>query len=162
MNDLEIDSDPSVFTKNQWKKYVKNKIDEKNKSDLLELIKPYKKLDHDQLMNEEYGQKSYLKTMNLSQARTCFAARAQTLRTVQMNFKNKAEYANNLWKCICGEDDHQSHLSYFESYAHLREGLDLERSDRDLVIYYQHVIREIEQEKGQGRVSWEGGVQSKD
>ena len=150
MDDLGI-NEPSYFTKHQWKKVVHKKLHEKNKSDLLNLIRPYKKLNYDVLVNEEYGQKAYLKNLNLSQARTCFAARAQTLRTVQMNFKNKPEYVKNQWKCICGEDDYQSHLPSCKSYAHLREGLDLAGSDRDLVTYYQRIIRQREQEDEEGR-----------
>ena len=150
MTDLGIDNDPTVYTKNQWKKLVKGKVNLKNKNDLLNMIKSYKKLDYDKIVNEDYGEKSYLKTMNIFQARTCFAARAQTLRTVQMNFMHKPEYIHNNWKCKCGEDDHQSHLPFCQSYAHLRDGLDLQRSDLDLVVYYQRVIREREQEEERG------------
>ena len=46
----------------------------------------------------------------------------------------------------CGEDDHQSHLPYCRSYVHLREGLNLEDSDHDLVLYFQRVVRERERE----------------
>ena len=132
---------------------VKEKIHERNKSMIPEMTKSYKNLEYEQLLNEEYSKKFYLETIKLSQARTCFAARAQTLRTVQMNFKHKPEYVINEWKCICGEDDFQSHLTSCDMYANLREGLDLERSDIDLVTYYQRVIRQREQaeELGRGR-----------
>ena len=88
--------------------------------------------------------KSYLGRMNLSQARTLFSARAEVLPTVQMNFKNKFEFAQNLWKCKCGDEDTQSHLSFCRSYEHLREGLNLQNNDHDLVLYYQRVIKERE------------------
>ena len=96
--------------------------------------------------------------MNLSQARTCFAARTQCLRTVQMNFKNKPEYVINEWKCVCGKDDHRYHICTCSEYANLREGLDLESNDLDLVLYYQRVIRQREQEEeqGRGRGGWMG------
>ena len=71
------------------------------------------------------------------------------LRTVQMNFKRKASFAANLYKCTCMEDDHQEHLISCPSYAPLREGLDLERSDTDLVRYYQLVISDREQREEQ-------------
>ena len=69
------------------------------------------------------------------------------LKSVQMNFKRKKEYADNMYKCTCGEDDHQSHLVTCSSYTHLRDGLDLEGSDHDLVKYFQKVIREREAEE---------------
>ena len=114
LNGLEI-GDPRFYSKNQWKKLVKEKVHDKNKSDLLNMVKTYKKLDYDQLKEEDYGLKSYLKNMNMNQARTCFAVRSKTLRTVQMNFKNKPEYMYNLWKCICGDDDDQTHLNHCKS-----------------------------------------------
>ena len=158
MEDLEIESDPSKYTKQQWKKIIKSKINEKNKRDLLHMIKSYKKLDYEELKDEKYGEKSYLTTMNLSQARTCFAARAQTLRTVQMNFKHKPDYVMNQWKCGCGEDDYQSHLPFCNIYANLRDGLDIEGSDLDLVIYYQRLIRQREWEgEREGKGGWGSG-----
>ena len=143
---LDVELEPSFYTKVQWKKLISSQIHKKNKDDILNLIKPYKKLSYEKIINEEYGQKTYMKNMNVSQARTFFAIRAQTLRTVQMNFKHKPEYVLNQWKCSCGEDDIQSHLPHCLSYEHLREGLNLEESDHDLVLYFQRVIRERERE----------------
>ena len=85
--------------------------------------------------------------MNMTDACTYFAMRGRMLRTVQMNYKNKPEYVSNLHKCICGDNDHQVHLTLCPSYEHLMEGLDLEGSDTDLVRYYQLIIREREQGK---------------
>ena len=61
-------------------------------------------------------------------------------------------YIDTDHKCICGEEDQQIHLTSCVSYKHLREGLDLEGSDLDLVRYYQRIIREreTEEECGQG------------
>ena len=142
--ELGIDSDPGSFSKWQFKKLVKSKIHEKNKADLLNQIKSYKKLNYETMVHEDYGMKTYLSRMNLRDARTCFAARAQMLSTVQMNYKHNPEYIMNDHKCVCGEDDHQSHLTSCPSYSHLRDGLNLAESDSDLVLYYQRVIRERE------------------
>ena len=97
--------------------------------------------------------KSYLKTMNLSESPTFFSARSHMLRTVQMNYKHNPVYVANDHKCLCGEDDHQSHLTSCPSYSHLRDGLDLASSDSDLVLYYQRVIskREKREEGDQGK-----------
>ena len=88
--------------------------------------------------------------MNLHQARILFSARAETLKTVQMNFKHNPEYVLNQWKCHCGEEDHQAHLPYCLSYQHLRVDLNLDESDDDLVLSYQRVIRE--REKGKEKI----------
>ena len=96
--ELDITNDPADLTKKKWKNLIKDRIHRKNKSDLLDQIKSYKKLNHDEIKEEEYGMKDYLKTMNMSEARTYFAIRSKTVRTVQMNFKNKKEYLKNNWK----------------------------------------------------------------
>ena len=146
LDDLDIVTDPSSYSKSVWNKLIRRKIHAKNRSDLLNRIRSYKKLEYSKFVEEEYGEQHYLKNMNVNSARTFFAFRAQMLRTVQMNFKGKREYADNEYKCICGEDDHQSHLTSCPSYSHLREGLDVEGSERDLVTYFQLVIREREME----------------
>ena len=69
------------------------------------------------------------------------------LRTVQMNFKRRADYAENMYKCTCGEDDVTSHLIYCSSYMFLQDGLNVRGSDHDLVKFYMLVIREREKEK---------------
>ena len=150
---MEMDcDDPSIYNKYQWKKIIGSLIHTKNQSDILSQVQSYKKLEYESMKNELYGMKSYLKTMNLSESRTFFAARSHMLRSIQMNYKHNPEYVANNYKCFCGEDDHQSHLASCPSYSHLREGPDLAGSDRDLVLYYQRVIREREnrEEGGQG------------
>ena len=137
-------NDPSSYNKYQWGKLIRNKIHVKNKSDILTQIRSYKKLEYENVCKEDYGMKPYLSSMNLSECRTFFAARSRMLRTIQMNYKHNPEYIANNHKCFCGEDDHQSHLTSCPSYSHLRDGLDLTGSDRDLVLFYQRVIRERE------------------
>ena len=80
----------------------------------------------------------------MKEARTFFAIRSQTVRTVQMNYKHNPEYVLNGWKCPCGEDDHQSHLLHCLQYEHLRRDLNLESNDHDLVLYFQRIVRERE------------------
>ena len=86
--------------------------------------------------------KEYVTKFNLKDARTKFALRSMMLPTIQMNFKNKNEFKRNDYKCICGNEDHQSHLISCPSYAFLRVDLDILNSDQDLVSYYQLIVEE--------------------
>ena len=86
------DSDPSSFSKYQWGKMIRYHIHAKNKSDILTKIQSYKKLEYESVRNEEYGMKSYLKSMSLSESRTFFSARSRMLKTVQMNYKHNPEH----------------------------------------------------------------------
>ena len=141
MSELGMREESISLSKHKFKKLVKSLIHEQNKNQLLEQARSYKKLSYQQLSSEEYGLKSYLKTMTVAQARVYFSARAQMLPTVQHNFKHIPEYVANKWKCDCGEPDTQAHLQVCQNYLHLQEGLDL-ASDTDLVKFFQLVIKE--------------------
>ena len=119
---------------------------EKNASDLLSQIKNYKKLEYEKFSAEEYGIKDYLKTMTVRQARVFFSVRTEMLRTVQYNFRNNPQYRMNDYKCICGEEDRQSHLEDCIVYRHCSVGLDLS-IPTDIVTFYQRVISEREKEE---------------
>ena len=126
---------------------IDERIQQKNYQDLSSMLESYKKLDKDKFMSEEYGRKPYLKTMNISAARTMFSARSMMLTSVKWNFKSNPKYAADEYKCECGEHvDTQDNLLTCNLYQDLREGLDITNSDSDLVKYYQLVIRERQKE----------------
>ena len=50
----------SAMSKVHWKRLIKEKIKNKNKNDLLERIKNYKKIEYDIVSNEEFELKPYL------------------------------------------------------------------------------------------------------
>ena len=146
-----MEADPIFFTKKAWKKKVLEAVHSKNKMDLLNLLESYKKLDKEKLREEEYGMKKYLKSMNISSARTFFSARASMLTTVKSNFKGDPKYAAVDYMCECNEhQDTQSGLLTCRLYEKQREGLDLHGSDAHLVQYYQRVIKERLKEKEEG------------
>ena len=64
------------------------------------------------------------------------------LSTVKYNFKASYVNTEDGLKCGCGEEDRQAHLLTCPLYEHLRQDLDLENSDKDLVSFYQLVIKE--------------------
>ena len=122
---LNIRGDPSMYSRKHFRSLVKSRVHEKNKADLLIQMRTYKKLEVDKLSSESYGQKSYLSSMKISEARTFFSARSMMLSTVKYNFKGNPVYAANEYKCECGDLDTQANLVTCRLYEHLREGLDL-------------------------------------
>ena len=60
---------------------------EKNKDDILENVKKYKKLSYNSLSKEKFETKSYLKEMSTLDARLKFSLRSRMTKTVQTNFK---------------------------------------------------------------------------
>ena len=60
------------YTKHQWKRIIKEKIKEKNRRDLLEQIKGYKKLSFNKLSKEPFEKKKYFDELTLEQSRIKF------------------------------------------------------------------------------------------
>ena len=138
--EMNIAENPNKTSKWQWKRIIKTKIMNKNRNDLLNLIKGYKKLSYDDLSQEHFERKSYLATLNPSDARLKFKIESQMVPGIKMNFKNNQKYKQELYKCDhCPALDSQDHLRWCQSYAHLREGKDLS-IDADLVAFFKGVM----------------------
>ena len=100
----------------------------------------FSKLRNGPLIDEEFGQKEYLKKMRLTDARTKFRLRSFTTN-VKMNQNSNPRFAAKLWKCDgCGNLDTQSHIMWCPSFAPLREGLDVD-NDLDVIHYFQQVFK---------------------
>ena len=130
-------------SKLQWKKLVDKKIKEKNKDDLLDMIKEkdYKKLDLEQLKTEVFCRKEYMTKLSLQAARTKFSIRTKMVKTVKLNYKNDPTNKISLWKCDdCSSVDSQEHILWCPAYSAFRIDKDLD-SDRDLTKYFQQVLR---------------------
>lgn len=129
-------------TKNQWKNIVNKKVREKNKNDLIEMIriKEYKKVDANLLKNENFEAKSYMKNLSIQNARTKFAIRTKMVRTVKLNYKNDPSNKRTMWECNdCNSIDSQEHILWCPAYQEFRVNKDLD-SDKDLTRYFQQVL----------------------
>ena len=84
-------SDLRAVNKYHWKKTVRNYTAGLNKTQLLEDIRKYKKLNHSELSEETFGRKSYLSTLSLENARMRFKISCGLVNTVRTNFKRKYE-----------------------------------------------------------------------
>ena len=116
-------------------------IKDKNKNDLLELMKNYKKIDYYIMALENFELKPYFLNLQLSAARDKFRLRSQTTRTVKMNFFNNKKFSADLWRCWhCPSMDSQSHIRVCPAYQKFREGRDLD-NDLDLVNFFQQIIK---------------------
>ena len=131
---------PEELSKVHWRKLCKKMILNKNKIDILEKAKKYKKISYDEMKKESFEVKSYLKDLSLSDAKLKFAIRTKMVRTIQANFKGEQQYKSNNWKCVgCGKLDTQEHVLGCSAYKHLREGRCLD-NDKELVRYFRSVI----------------------
>ena len=135
----DVTKDRSVDdSKWSWKHRIKEAAKQRNELDLKEEINIFEKLET--LKGEEYGQKSYLKTMSMSEARTLFRIRTRMIRC-KMNQSSDPYNKSSLWKCEdCGYVDTQRHILHCPAYQSLREGKYLD-SDADIVSYFSAVLK---------------------
>ena len=137
---------PLQFSKERWKRTIKNKIYEKNKKQLLDSMRGYKKIKANELKLEEFKVKDYLKEFNVANARTRFSLRSCQTRTVKFNQLNNREFAAVNYQCIHCEYEGRElsidsipHIVTCLSYSEFRAGRYLSR-DLNLVDYINDVI----------------------
>ena len=68
LDKIGVDDLKSV-SKNVWKKRVKEYVNDKQRSELLDDMKRYKKLDQDELANEKFERKEYFDKLDLDNVR---------------------------------------------------------------------------------------------
>ena len=129
------------YNKPQWKKMINSKMAEINKSELLEKMDKYKKLDKTKLGEEKFEVKSYLKSLTPSQARMKFRLNSFMTKTVKMNFPSNPKFVKSLWTCWhCDQIDTQSHIMHCDKYESFRLDKNLD-NDQELVSYFKQVIK---------------------
>ena len=107
MGDITIDR-PVKEKKAHWKDKIKKSIQEKNEKDIKKAIERYDKLEV--MKKEEYGMKSYIDELNMTEARTLFRVRSKMIKC-KMNQSSDGYNKSSLWKCEdCGYVDTQSHI----------------------------------------------------
>ena len=134
------------FSKQAWKKIVKESILKKSESIIKEEIRKYSKLKDIDLNQEGLQLKEYIKNMTLRSTRTMFRIRSHML-DLKMNRKSDQKYSDEMWKCdFCLSLDTQSHIIWCPAFASLREGKNLQ-NDMDLVTYFTAVMKIRENQK---------------
>ena len=104
-------------------------------------MKNYKKLNYQDLSQEEYKVKSYIDSLNLHQARNMIRLRAQVFKYVKFNFQSDAQFSKENWLCECQKGiQSQRHLQICELYAKIRTKHSLDE-ECGLVNYFDEILR---------------------
>ena len=146
LNDWNI-RNVEMYTKKQFRIFMRKKLSQKNKEDLFSQGKNYKKID---LGNYEgdLKMKEYMKNLNLSAGRMIFRKNSFLIKTVMMNYKSEKRIES--LKYICQEclkmnppvshlDNQEALLSTCQGNADLRADLDLDDNNQ-LALYLRRVI----------------------
>ena len=129
------------WSKQSWKRVVKNAVSMKCSSKLKEEILSLDKLKNGPMANEDFETKCYMNNLSLSDARINFKVRSRMLN-VKLNYKNDPMNSASLWRCdSCqtGQIESQDHVLYCPAYADLRVDKDI-NNDSDLVQYMRNVL----------------------
>ena len=111
-----------------------------NKDELFSMSQKYKKIEFDR--KEDFRVRhSFLREMNVHDARMLFKIRTQMVPTIQMNFPSDRAYTANNWTCsACNSNlDTQSHVMVCKEYSTWKVGLNLDE-DIDCVKFFKKVV----------------------
>ena len=139
----------SCYSKYQYKRLIKSKVYDKNREELLQMIRGYKKMNYDECSKEKFEMKDYFYSLNIKDSRMCFRMKNFLVPTVKLNFKNDKKFKATKWLCDdCFSDgqnqgnlDSQDHImNHCSANEDLREGLNLQ-DNKDCVRFFQLVIQ---------------------
>ena len=135
------ESEVTSMSKAQWSKHLRTKVKEKDRCDLLEKMKPYKKFNYFNRKDEPFEMKEYFKVLKLEDCRLKFSIESEMTRTVKTHFFSDKQFASQLWICENCETSTDSvpHIKVCPSLAYLRENRDLD-CDFQLTEYFKEVI----------------------
>ena len=134
-------------SKAQFKAIVRSRMKEKNRLEVLELIRPLKKVDYFTVKDKEYKLKDFFKTLTLAQARTQFLISTNMARA-KINYMSDPVYSKELYLCDCEEGLICStmHFKVCSKYEKHRQNIDW-TDNVQVIQYYEKVLklREIEE-----------------
>ena len=105
LNDWNV-RDYANMSKNQFRQTVKDILYIKNRNDLLDWTKKYRKVDYETCDKEKFETKSYFKTMNIAQSRLYFKVLNFITPTIRANFKSDKKFCAEKFICLdCREEE---------------------------------------------------------
>ena len=93
-------TDMSKFSKNEWKRFVSEKIDRENRKFIIDWSTKYKKIDTLSLECEDYGIKDYFFKLSLEDSRVKFRERSGCLKTCRTACPSDIENIKANYKCF--------------------------------------------------------------
>ena len=140
---------PLEDSKRIWRNKISKYIAQKNRDELLDKVKTYKKLSFDELSKEKYEKKSYFTELDLENVQMNFKIRSKVVPTIRKNFPSK--YRERSLTCqSCKSlhpplsippEDSQSHLILeCPAFENLREGRDM-MNPLHLAEYFRAIVQ---------------------
>ena len=108
------------YNKYQFKRFIKNLIWEKDRNDVLNMMKGYKKIDYDKCSKKKHEMRGYFRNMNVADSRMAFKIQNYVVPTIRLNFKSDKKFKAEGWLCpdcrVSGSDASETErISYSEA-----------------------------------------------
>ena len=144
--------DVNLFSKKEWRSFVSEKIKTKNRNFLLNGMKTYSKIDHNELALEEFGLKDYFLQLSLPNCRMKFRVRSKTVTSCQTHFPSDQTFIKNSFRCTnCNEFeiDQLSHWHRCNFFKNMREKIN-SNDEESILEFYRKVIKERQDQQDNG------------
>ena len=93
-------NDISLFSKNQWAKFAKEKINEKNKREVIKMSEKCKyKVSSQALTQDSFKMKTYFEELSLHEARYKFRIISHSM-PLAMNMRREKRFRERGWICL--------------------------------------------------------------
>ena len=128
------------LSKHQWKKRVKEAVNDLNRKMILENMDGLKKTNKEKLQDTKFETKKYFYDLDLEQARVAFAIDTNMLKTVKSLYPSIKEYEDNLWVCDqCTKVDSIRHLYRCPFFSDQRNKKQIETNTAHMTAYFQEI-----------------------
>ena len=147
LNDWNM-GDLTKFTKYSFKKAVTTKIRKKNKDELIEKMKKYKKVDYREYEKREFKMSEYFHKLNVEDSRMRLRAKLGMVPSIRNNFRNNKKFKDENYQCpdclalgITDKKDDQEHVLTSSCVANsdLRMGRNLDQ-DQDICDFFRDLV----------------------
>ena len=133
---------PTGYSKYQYKRIVKKYIEKRNKDNLIEMSRRYKKVNTEELEGEGVKRKGYFHTLNIEDARYRFRISSLMVEKIRKNYPRK--YKGKPLSCPSCRNlnipDTQLHiLEDCPAFRKERENLD-RNNDSELILFFKSVV----------------------
>ena len=129
------------LTKPQFRKIIHEKLIDKNKREILSMCKTYRKINCNEMEEEEFQLKDFFKSLTLSRARTLFSVKVNMIRA-SMNYMSDPISISQGWVCKSCSDNvlcSTSHLTVCRRFQHL-QNIDW-GNDHQVANYFIKIIK---------------------
>ena len=138
------------MSRNEWKRFVEEKINSKNEGELRSSLKECKKSGFEEISEEVFEMKNYMRDLSYDDSLLKFRLRAGVSKYIRTHYKRDEENERETWSCwetTCTSLDTTNHILHeCRNYESLKNGLDFTK-DNDVILFFRRVFEKREKDR---------------